>query len=99
MINEESVSDSKVTCHSKEIPYDAFSDLVNSTEIDDGDECVTIDEPLCEYLVNLVKYDDENFSSECWFQMLQEKKLIDELLSGKVTLLAEQVDETTTRRL
>jgi hypothetical protein len=72
---------------------------VNSTEIDNGDECVTVDEPLCEYLVNLVKYDDENFSSECWFQMLQEKKLIDELLSGKVTLLAEQVDETTTRKI
>jgi hypothetical protein len=79
MINEE--TDTKIT----------FSDLVNSTEIDNGDEC--------EYLVNLVKYDDENFSSECWFQMLHEKKLIDELLSGKVTLLAEQVDETTTRKI
>jgi hypothetical protein len=54
MINEESVSDRKVTCHSKEIPYDAvFSDLVNSNEIDDEDECVTVYEPLCESLVNL----------------------------------------------
>jgi hypothetical protein len=79
MINQE--TDTKIT----------FSDLVNSTEIDNGDEC--------EYLVNLVKYDDENFSSECWFQMLQEKKQIDELLSGKVTLLAEHVDETTNELL
>jgi hypothetical protein len=87
MINEESMSvaDSKIT----------FSDLVNSTEIDNGDECITANEPLGESLVNLVKYDDENFSSECWFHMLQEKKLIDDLLSGKVTLLTDQVDETT----
>jgi hypothetical protein len=96
MINEESmyVAHSKVACHSKEIPYNAvFSDLVNSIEIDDGDECVTVDEPLCESLVNLVKYDDENFSSEGWFQMLQEKKLVDDLLSGRVTLLADQLYE------
>jgi hypothetical protein len=79
MINEE--TDTKIT----------FSDLVNSIEIDNGDEC--------EYLVNLVKYDDENFSSECWFQMLQEKKQINELLSGKVTLIVEQVDETTNELL
>jgi hypothetical protein len=39
------------------------------------------------------------FSGECWFQMLHEKKLIDELLSGKVTLLAERVDESTTRKI
>ena len=38
MINEESVPDSKVACHSKEIPYETvFSDLVNSNKIDDGD--------------------------------------------------------------
>ena len=64
---------------------------MNSTEIDNGYEC--------KYLVNLVKHDDEIFSGECWFQMLHEKKLIDELLSGKVTLLAEHVDETTTRKI
>jgi hypothetical protein len=59
--------DSKVTCHSKEIPYDAiFSDLVNSNEIDDGDECVTVDEPLCESLVNLVKFDENYSSHEEW---------------------------------
>jgi hypothetical protein len=44
-------------------------------------------------LVNLVKYDDEKFSSEGWFQMLQEKKLVDDLLSGRVTLLADQLYE------
>ena len=33
---------------SKEIPYEAvFSDLVNSNEIDDGDEFVIVDEPMC----------------------------------------------------
>jgi hypothetical protein len=46
-------------------------------------------------LVNLVKYDDENFSSEGWLQVLHEKKLIDDLLSGKITLFVEHVDETT----
>ena len=50
-------------------------------------------------MVNLVKYYDENFSSEGWLQMLQEKKLIDDLLSGKVTLFAEHVDETTTGKI
>jgi hypothetical protein len=59
MINEESVCDNKVRCHSKEIPYDVvFGDLVNSNEIDDGYECVTVDEPMCESLVNLVKFDE-----------------------------------------
>ena len=61
MINEESMS----VAHSKI----TFSDLVNSTKIDNGDECITTNEPLGESLVNLVKYDDENFSSECWFHM------------------------------
>jgi len=41
MINEE--TDTKIT----------FSDLVNSTKIDDGDECVSVDKPLCEYLVTV----------------------------------------------
>ena len=46
-------------------------------------------------MVNLVKYDDENFSSEGWLQVLHEKKQIDDLLSGKITLFVEHVDETT----
>jgi hypothetical protein len=65
-------------------------------EIDNGDECITSNEPLGESLVNLVKYDDENFSSEGWLQVLHKNKLIDDLLSGKVTLFAEHVDETKT---
>jgi len=57
------VSDRKVACHSKEIPYDEiFSDLVNSNKIDDGDKCVTVYEPLSDFLLNLVKF-DENYSS------------------------------------
>jgi len=55
-----SVANSKIT----------FSYLVNSTKIDNGYECITTNEPLGESLVNLVKYDDENFSSECWFHIL-----------------------------
>jgi hypothetical protein len=84
MINEESVSDSKVACHSKKIPYDAiFSDLVNSNEIDDGDECVTVDEPLYESLVNLVKFDADYLSHEEWLILMHERHLIDELLFGE----------------
>jgi hypothetical protein len=77
MINEESVSDSKVARHSKKIPYDAvFCDLVNSNKIDDGDECVT----LCESLVNLVKFDENYSSHEEWSILMHEKHLIDDLL-------------------
>jgi hypothetical protein len=83
MINEE--GDIKITS----------SDLVNSNEIDNGDECIVVNESLDESLVNLVKYDDEKFSSESWLQVLQEKKVIDDLLSGKITLFAKHVDETT----
>jgi hypothetical protein len=86
MTNEEGVSDRKVACHSKEIPYDAlFSDLVNSNEIDDGDECVTIDEAPCESLVNLVKFDENYSSHEEWSNLLHEKHIIDELLFGEKT--------------
>jgi hypothetical protein len=40
-----------------------------------------------------VKYDDEHLSNEDWFQMLQEKKLIDELLSGRVIQFEDQFNE------
>jgi hypothetical protein len=56
---------------------------VNSNEIDDGDECVTVDEPLCESLVNLVKFDENYSSHEEWSILLHEKHLIDELLFGE----------------
>jgi hypothetical protein len=66
------------------IPYDiVFSDLVNSNEIDDGDECVTVDEPLCESLVNLIKFDENYSFHEEWSILLHEKHIIDELLFGE----------------
>jgi hypothetical protein len=74
MINEESVFHSKVTCHSKRIPYETlFSDVVISNEIDNGDECVTVDEPMCESLVNLVKFDENYSSHEEWSILMHEK--------------------------
>ena len=57
--------------------------MVNSNEIDDGDECVTVDEPLCESLVNLVKFDENYSSHEEWSILMHEKHLIDELLFGE----------------
>jgi len=40
-----------------------------------------------------VKYDDEHLSNEDWFQMLQEKKLIHGLLSGRVIQFEDQFNE------
>jgi hypothetical protein len=75
MINEESmfVVDSKI----------AFSDLVDSNEIDDGHECVIVDEIICESLVNLVKFDENCSSHEEWSTLLHEKHIIDDLLFGE----------------
>ena len=71
------VADNKTTCDNEETANDEVcSDFFNSTTKNvDEDECVIAYETLCESLVNPIKYDDEHFSSEFWFQMLQEKML------------------------